>query len=177
MKPLDQLTDDELGAALARIAAELPPAPEAWRRSAGALFVAPPGRAQAALEAATALGRWVQAVLRVDSWAQPATAAGLRSARSGTRHLLYSAEGRDIDLRIVAAAESFVLTGQVLGPDEQGQVALQRSDGTGQPQQAELDAMGEFRLAGIEPGRYRFMLHAGGATIEVPELDVGMPEA
>jgi hypothetical protein len=178
MKPLDDLSDDELGAALRRIDAALPPVPPALRRAALAQWPAAPGRAQAAVGAAAALGRWVVAALRVDGWATPPTAQALRSVRPATRQLLYSAEGRDIDLRIVPGPEAFVLTGQVLGPDETGLIELRRHDGAGAaPLQAELDALGEFRLAGVEPGRYRLMLHAGDTTIEVPELDVGMPAA
>ncbi len=118
------------------------------------------------------------AVLRADGWATPPTAQALRNVRPATRPLLYSAAGRGTDLRIVPGPEAFVLTGQVLGPDETGLIELQRHDGAaGTPLQAELDALGEFRLAGVEPGRYRLMLHAGDTTIEVPELDVGMPAA
>ncbi len=178
MKPLHDLSDDELGAAIRRIDAALPPVPPAWRRAALAQWPAATGRVQAATGAAAALGRWVVAVLRADGWASPPAALALRSVRPAARQLLYSAEGRDIDLRIVPGPESFVLTGQVLGPDEHGRIELQRHGGAaGSPLQAELDALGEFRLAGVEPGRYRLMLHAGDTTIEVPELDVGMPAA
>ncbi len=174
MKPLDQLSDADLGQALQRPARELPSAPLPWQRAALALFPA----AAPLRDTAAALGRLVRAVLSFDSWAVPATAAGMRSLRSPTRHLLYSAEGRDIDLRISAQAEHFSLSGQILGPDETGHIELSALDeGGGALHQGALDALGEFRIDSVPPGLYRLTLHVGDAPIVVQPLEVGVPTA
>lgn len=61
----------------------------------------------------------VLAALSFDSWASPAPA--LRGATvAGARQFLFSAEGRDIDLRISAAGNAWSIEGHVLGPDEGG---------------------------------------------------------
>ena len=77
----------------------------------------------------TVARRLVQAVLSFDSWAQPVLAAGVRSGATDTRHLLFNAQGRDVDLRIRAQRERRGITrrpkkrledrlkhGPVLGP-------------------------------------------------------------
>ncbi len=170
MKPLHDMSDEELGAALARAQRELPSAPAAWREAAVALMPSPLAAAGAAL------GRLVRAVLTFDSWAQHATAEGLRSTRQPTRHLLYSAQGRDLDLRIAPGPEHFVLSGQVLGPDDSGRIELDSMD-AGQRHSAELDDLGEFRIDGVRAGRYRLLLHVGDAPVMVEPLDVGAPAA
>ncbi len=176
MTPIDHLSDDDLGHALRRAARELPDAPLAWQQAAVALFQAPASSALA--ETVEALGRLVRAVLSFDSWATPAVATGMRSARSPTRHLLYSAEGRDIDLRISPQAEHFSLSGQVLGPDETGRIELAALGDAGAVRhQGHLDTLGEFRIDGVPPGLYRLTLHVGNTPIVVQPLEVGVPAA
>ena len=96
---------------------------------------------------------------------------------SDTRHLLFSAKGRDIDLRISPAAEAFALSGQILGPDDTGVVELvTQSDGapdSGAARVAPVDALGEFRLDGVRGGTYRLTLRMGGDEIVLPAIDVG----
>ena len=112
MKPIDSLSDDEFAHLVQRSVA-LPDAPPSLVRAAIDLW---PGAQPSALQsAAEAAWRLVTAVLSFDSWAQPPVALGMRAAPSSTRHLLFSAQGRDIDLRISPAAEHFALTGQILG--------------------------------------------------------------
>jgi hypothetical protein len=174
MKPLHQLNDADLGQALQRAAHELPSAPLAWQQAALALFQA--GAAAPLRDTAAALGRLVRAVLSFDSWAAPAVAAGMRSVRSPTRHLLYSAEGRDIDLRISLMAERFSLSGQVLGPDETGRIELTPLQEDGRtPHEGRLDALGEFRIDDVPAGLYRLTLHVGDTPIVVQPLEVGEP--
>jgi hypothetical protein len=196
MKPLQQLSDEALVQALQQARRELPDAPLAWQQSAMALFsaqAAPASTASALKDTAAALGRLVRAALTFDSWAAPALAGGMRSLRSPTRHLLYSAEGRDIDLRINPLAGSqagqFSLSGQILGPDETGRIELLAlesdgtSDGTSEGQgpaaaqghEGTLDALGEFRIDGVPAGLYRLTLHVGDAPIVVQPLEVGVP--
>jgi hypothetical protein len=169
MKPLHNLTDDEFAAAAGRALRELPDAPAHWQRRAIELWPAAPSPLMAA--AAGALRR-LTAVLAFDSWAQPALALGMRSAGTDLRHLLYSVDGRDIDLRITPAGETWALAGQVLGPDEAGAVRL--FDVGGQPaQQTALDSMGEFRIEGVAPGRYVLALQLAGDEIFLPGIEVG----
>ena len=85
--------------------------------------------------------------------------------------------GRDIDLRISPAADQFALTGQILGPDESGQVELATQTGDGielaDARVAALDALGEFRLDGVRGGTYRLTLRLGGDEIVLPPIEVG----
>lgn len=179
MKPIQQLSDDELARTLLRARRELPEAPVAWQEAAVALFQST--ATSPLLDTAAALGRLVRAVLSFDSWAAPALAGGMRSLRSPTRHLLYSAEGRDIDVRISPQAGSsagqFSLSGQILGPDETGRIELSvLDDGLSAPPHAgALDDLGEFRIDGVPAGLYRLTLHVGDAPIVVQPLEVGVP--
>ena len=175
MKPFDKLSDDEF-AHLAQRAAKLPDAPPALVRAAVALW---PARPAASLsEVARSALRLITAVLSFDSWAQPPVALGMRSLASDTRHLLFSAMGRDIDLRISPAAEHYALSGQILGPDEAGMVELSTEPGGGNADGgayiASLDELGEFRLDGVRGGTYRLTLRMGSDEIVLPPIEVGL---
>ncbi len=196
MTPIDDLSDDEF-AHLVQRAARLPDAPSALVRAAIDLWPAagpaaqrllaePAQRRQPEPAAARPLAdlldrvqraasRVVTAVLSADSWALPAVAHGLRAGRADTRHLLFSAQGRDIDLRISPSAGRYALTGQVLGPDEVGTVEL--AFGAAAPaaamRHATLDDLGAFRLDGVDSGPVRLTLRLGGDEIVLPPIDVG----
>ncbi len=173
MKTVEQFTDDEFAQHVHRAVRELPDAPAAWQQSAIAVWQAP-ATPSSLSAAAHALMRYVTAVLTFDSWATSTLAHGMRSARNPTRHLLYSTQGRDIDLRITASAEHFALSGQVLGPDDTGWVELARTDAPGQPgHHASLDELGEFRLEAVPAGRYVLTLHLGQDSMQVQDIDVG----
>jgi len=169
--PLKQLTDDEL---LARLpaAAALPDAPQAWMQRAIEAWRSPVEAPLA--EAGRALRERVQAWLRFDSWAAAPLAAGLRSTgTSATRQLVFSAEGRDVDLRIAPAEGGrFSVSGQVLGPDERGTVLLAHEGGPAAHETA-LDDFGEFHLEDVEPGRYRLSLALPSQVLELPVFDIG----
>ena len=154
-------------------------------REALALGEAPPQTVGRALElwrmhgprrrGADALRRWV-AVLRADSWATPQQALGLRNAPSDVRHMLFTANDRNVDLRIAPQAEGFALSGQHLGPDAGGHVELSWVAG-GSPVPSPLDRalndMGEFRFDGVTPGTYLLTVRIGGDEIVLPPFDVG----
>lgn len=166
----DRLNDDELAQALRRSLRELPDAPPALQHAAIGLW---PATAPLAASAG-ALVRRVVAVLSFDSWGASGLAQGMRSLRSPTRHLLFSAEGRDIDLRIAPEHEAFVLAGQVLGPDDHGRVVLRGPDSqAGAERSVALDALGEFRLEGLPVGRYQLALALGDEEIVLPVIEVG----
>lgn len=159
--------------------AALPDVPPALERRALSAFPATSALgafADAAQALAHGLLRQVAARLTFDSWSAGAVPAGMRSLRAPTRHLLFSAEGRDIDLRIAPAEPGFALAGQILGPDETGTVLLQRLDTSDAPPwQAALDDLGEFRIEGLAPGHYQLTLQLAGDEIVLPRLDVGEP--
>lgn len=162
------LSDDDLAAAARAAVRALPDAPDAWVQRAIGLF---PAAASPLAAAAGSALRLLQAVLSFDSWAQPALAAGMRSAAVHTRHLLYSVEGRDIDLRVSPEGEAYTLAGQVLGPDDAGTLTLAAEDGVAR--EAVLDPMGEFRLEGLAAGRYAVTLRLAADEVRLPPLDVG----
>lgn len=177
MKPLDDLSGDEFERLLHK-AVGLPDAPPNVLRAAIALFpTEQPRQAPLLQTVAQAALRQLAAVLSFDSWAVAPMAAGMRALRSETRHLLFSVPGRDVDLRIAPAAEHFVLTGQVLGPDESGQIELRRLPADGPdnaaPALTALDALGEFRLPAVRAGTYVLTLRLGGDEIVLPPIDVG----
>jgi hypothetical protein len=169
------LSDDDFSHQVQRAVRALPDAPEALQRAAIALWQqAAPAPSLAAQ--AQAVWNRLTAVLRFDSWTAPALAAGMRSLRSPIRHLLFAAQGRDIDLRIAPAADRFCLAGQILGPDETGLVLLAGPDGALEaPREVALDALGEFRIDGVPRGSYRLTLRLGADQIELPPVEVGEP--
>ncbi len=169
---LDDSSDEAFSRLVARAVRELPDAPDALQRTAIGLF--PAAGALGALKTlAQAVVTQISAVLTFDSWAAPALAAGMRSGRSATRHLLFSAQGRDIDLRIAPDAGNFALAGQILGPDESGRVELADAATAGAPARVvELDSLGEFRLEGVPRGAYRLTLHLGSESIVLPPLEM-----
>jgi hypothetical protein len=172
MTSIASSSDDEF-VGLVQEAVALPDAPQPWLRAAVDLWPA-----QAPLAAAASAWRLVQAVLGFDSWAQPALVAGLRSGASDTRHLLFNAQGRDVDLRIARVGGAFVLSGQILGPDETGIVELV-SYGAGASDKlpaalvTSLDELGEFRIDGVASGTYQLGLRVGGDHIVLPTIEVG----
>ncbi len=188
MKPIDSLTDDEFTELVQR-AARLPDAPPAMLQSAIDLWPKAQPKAHSGLT--EAVGNIIHAVLSFDSWARPAGAFAMRSAGSDARQLLFSASGRDVDLRIARVADTFTLTGQVLGPDETGTIELvadfrspgsEAEPGYNQPGDSEtlvgsrvtpLDELGEFRLDDISPGTYRLRLQLGSDEIVLPPVVLG----
>jgi hypothetical protein len=183
MKPIHTLNDDELVQQLHRAVLALPDAPLSMQRAAIALWPSSVAQAGASLGAmAQGVLTHIAAALSFDSWAAPEVGLGMRSLRSPTRHLLFSAQGRDIDLRISpaggAALGPFAMAGQVLGPDDVGVVELAPEDGHGGTvRRTALDAMGEFRIDGLAAGRYSLTLQMGSDAIVLPPLDVGEPTA
>lgn len=111
--------------------------------------------------------RRLAALLTFDS-AQAPLAMGLRSASSGSRQLLFSAETCDIDVRVSPARDGWMIMGQVLGEEAPGVVRLNPSG-----MQVELNALGEFSLPVVPAGRYSLTLALPDQEIETPEFAVG----
>jgi hypothetical protein len=135
-------------------------------------------RAKAAPASLPSMLQRVWASLRYDSAVDLMLSQGVRSTAAASRQLLYSAEGRDIDLRIVpmdgrAAPDGgpWVIFGQVLGPDLEGVVELRQDD---KVRRVPLDEMLEFRFDDVPGGSMRLALHLKGLLIDLP-LDVPLP--
>ncbi len=125
----------------------------------------------------------VVAALRFDSASVAPAASGLRGAWGGAmatadvRHLLFSAKGRDIDLRVSPGDGGCSLSGQVLGPDEGGRVELAGHLRAGSPpppptRHAGIDLLGEFHVDDIVPGTYVLTLFVGRDPIVLPPIDI-----
>lgn len=172
MKPIHELSADEFETLLRRGVA-LPDAPPAFVRDAVGLWQE--NKPPAWQAAAAAAVRHVAAVLGFDSWGAAPAALGMREVQSEARQMVFSAMGRDIDLRIAPANDRFVVSGQILGPDETGVVILVRAGGSGAelPQIAALDMLGEFRLEGITAGTYVVTVCVGSEEIALPAIEVG----
>lgn len=182
MKPLHELDDDDLASRL-RQTRVLRDAPDAVIERAIAVFdaaaLAHQGRRNAA---GPALLQRVLATLTFDSAGQSLLAHGVRSGAMSSRQVIYSADGRDIELRIVAANDAglgsagaqagWVLFGQVLGPDREGEVELMVGE---QRRQTVLDEMSEFRFDDVPGGAVQLSLRLADRVIELPRLDVPRP--
>lgn len=166
MKPFDHLSDAEL-TWLAAAASRLPDAPPAWIDAALALWRAQPGIGSDARM--PSLLKRIAAALSFDSWGIAPAALSVRTLPSDVRHLLYSAEGRDIDVRITPAADRFCLAGQILGPDEIGEVELTAVGEAGR-RVTQFDPLGEFWLDGLHAGTYRIALRIGSDEIVLPPI-------
>jgi hypothetical protein len=176
MKPLHELRDDEL-AELARLGQTLRDAPAPLLHQALRLWSGSP-LAQGGVWQAAA--RRVLAVLSFDSWATSPLAAGMRSAPAPftaepARHLLFSAQGRDLDLRVLPQGQGFAVSGQVLGPDLGGQVRLVAEGGAGETAErvTELDELGGFHIDNLARGRYLLTLRAGEDEVVLPTIEIG----
>lgn len=109
----------------------------------------------------------IRALLTFDS-RQQLPALGLRS--SGTipaRQLLYSAEGRDIDVRVTPEGSKRRLEGQILGEDAAGRVLLNAGDAVAA--EADINSLGEFVLPPVAPGHYAM-------TLRLPDVDVAIDD-
>ena len=183
MKPIKSLTDDEF-AELVQQALRLPDAPTGAVQAAIDLW--PNAGADASGKLIETTIKVIQAVLSFDSWTQPALALGVRSTASDKRQLLFSAGERDVDLRIDREADAFVISGQILGPDESGTVELAtdsesfRSGAQAGDRQSPresrmttLNHLGEFRLNAIDAGTYRLTLRLGADEVVLPPIFIG----
>jgi hypothetical protein len=163
----DDPDDEDLLQRGRRALRELHDAPEAWIR-----------RAEAIAAPALATRVWrrvVQAVVSFDSLAAPPQALAVRNAAVGARQLLFTVEGRDIDLRIAPGAGGWTIEGQVLGPDERGEVEI--DDGHGVLRMLPLDEFGTFHVDALAAGKHQVALLVGDERIELPTLEVGGPAA
>lgn len=173
MKPITDpnALDDARLETLLRQSRQLQDAPESVIQRAidiAAASLATPPRPVAAPAAGGVLRRLV-AVLGFDSAGQSALAAGMRSGGGGTRQLLYSTEGRDVDLRVGPAPDGhhWQLSGQVLGPDAVGSVRLHC--GT-LARELPWSEWGEFQFDDVPAGEAVLTLRSDTWELELPPL-------
>lgn len=174
--------DDEALAAALGASRVLQDAPEAMVLRAIGLWQQPAAVPVAASPsvAASALGglRRLVATLVFDSLDHGALAGGRRSAATmghlAARQLLYSTEGRDIDLRLTPldGGTRWVLSGQVLGPELSGRAELRptaAADTAGAPpaQVVAWNELAEFEFAPMEAGPCSLVLSAADWTVEL----------
>ena len=162
MKTRTELTDADIDRSL-RASRGLIDAPEHVIHRALALY----SRQRAAEQ--PGLLRRLAAVLTFDSGAASPLAFGMRSSGGAVRQLLFSVEGRDVDLRIAPAAQaqSFSLSGQILGPDSLGIVVMEPEAG-GERREVALSELGEFQLPPVTAGIYKLTLELADMAIDLP---------
>ncbi|HSB11896.1 MAG TPA: hypothetical protein VLM38_20590 [Blastocatellia bacterium] len=115
------------------------------------------------------------AALVFDSFARPAL-AGVRSTETANRQLLYSAGDYSVDLQIAQSEQARAdLIGQVL---KEGETTFESVSGLTLNLAREgtvvfstvTDAMGEFKISGMEPGVYDLRVELSEGSITVPDL-------
>jgi hypothetical protein len=166
MKPHDLLSDD-----LRRLLPEalaLPDAPANWVQRAQAAFAA-------AVPARPMLQR-LQALLRFDSWAQPAMATALRRGPTSDRHLIFTTPEGEVELRITPDRQGATVSGQLLAAVEAGSVLVSLSaDDDGAADRADRQLMtelGEFHYEAVAAGHLRLTLWWAHQAIGLPGIDV-----
>lgn len=126
--------------------------------------------------AAPSLLRRLVAALTFDSSVDLSPAFGVRSGQAAARQLLYSAAGNDVDVRIRAEQDQWVVTGQVLGQECPGGevklVNLAGIEGRDAPVTAALNEACEFSFPAVATGSYKLLLRLADIEVEVPQLEL-----
>ena len=113
--------------------------------------------------------RHIIAILTFDSRVA-GPAYGIRSLRSSSRQLLYSAQDTDLDLRVTVQNDECIVTGQVIRADcVNGQVEISGDAGSAT---ASLNEVCEFTLPAIPLGNYSLRVKMPDVQIEIPELEL-----
>lgn len=108
------------------------------------------------------------AVLSFDS-RQLSPAFGVRSGQSVARQLLFSIGENDLDLRVAPDDGAWIVSGQVLGDCDSGQVVLLGANIT---ERASMNELCEFYLPRVPPGSYSLLVQISNMEIEVPEFEL-----
>jgi hypothetical protein len=118
--------------------------------------------------------RLLYTLLRFDS-AQHALAYGLRSGGALERQLLLSAEGYDIDLRIVESGGLWQIIGQLLPTAADSQTTGSRVEllGIRGGVATELSELSEFSMPPVRAGHYNLTITLRDGVILIPGLELG----
>jgi hypothetical protein len=109
------------------------------------------------------------AVLTFDSRAA-GPAFGMRSIRTASRQLLYTAQETALDLRVTVENEECSLAGQIIRDNCAGaQIELSGVTGT---VTTELNELCEFSFSAIPLGMYSLRVRMPDVEIEIPELEL-----
>lgn len=161
--------DDALAQALHR-SRVLEDAPEALIQRAIGVF-----QPRLPAQPAPGLRQRLSAWLSFDSAAETGL-AGLRAGAgpNDTRQLLFTADGRDIDLRIAPAGDGlhWQVSGQVLGPDRAGTAEL--TAGALNLHTA-WDELAEFRFDGVPAGECSLVLRGADWELVLPSFQTADP--
>lgn len=95
---------------------------------------------------------------------------GMRSVRSSSRQLLYSAQQTDLDLRITIQNDECIVAGQVIREGYAGGL-VEISGPTGSAE-ASLNELCEFTLPALPTGNYSLKVRMSDVEIEIPELEL-----
>jgi len=109
------------------------------------------------------------AVLTFDSRAA-GPAFGMRSIRTASRQLLYTAHETALDLRVTVEHEECRLAGQVIRDNCPG-AQLELSGATGTVT-TELNELGEFSFPAMPLGMYSLRVRMPDVEMEIPELEL-----
>jgi hypothetical protein len=109
--------------------------------------------------------RSLVALLRFDSGLAPAM--GMRSGAAQVRQLFFTVDEFDVDVRLQPHNGAWRLEGQVLGGASGGTAALA---GRVHEYVGEVNSLGEFAFAGVQPDVYRMDILLPDTKIAIPEL-------
>jgi len=118
---------------------------------------------------APSIARRLMAALSFDSFTTR-PAFGVRSGQAASRQLVYSVEGNDIELRVTAEEDQWIVSGQVLR--ENCVAARVEIDGATGSASTALNDSCEFTLPPLPRGDYFLRILMPGLEIELPQLDL-----
>jgi len=95
---------------------------------------------------------------------------GMRSVRSSSRQLLYSAQQTDLDLHITIHNDECIVAGQIIREGDAGGL-VEISGPTGSAE-ASLNELCEFTLPALPLGYYSLKVRMSDVEIEIPELEL-----
>jgi len=95
---------------------------------------------------------------------------GMRSVRSSSRQLLYSAQQTDLDLHITIQNDECIVAGQIIREGYVGGL-VEISGPTGSAE-ASLNELCEFTLPALPIGYYSLKVRMSDVEIEIPELEL-----
>ncbi len=118
---------------------------------------------------AVSLFERITALLKFDSQ-QLMPAYGVRSAAATERQMLFAAGERELQLQLARANDEWIVSGQILGDCEGGEIEIKNSSLS---KQTALNQLCEFTLPQVPAGTYSLTLRLNHIEIEVPNLDLG----
>jgi hypothetical protein len=110
------------------------------------------------------------AALHFDSW-RTGPPSGVRGGTRRARQLLFNAEEFAVDIQISQFGEEWAVAGQVLGPEQSGQVTLHDASST---LHGVLNELSEFKLSPVSPGTYTLIVQMSTVDVEISGLEVGV---